>query len=105
MQFLHELSPPIVHRDLKPANLLLTSNYDVKVCDFGLSKIISRCSQSYMTTQSRHTVGTPHYAAPELLKNERFGVKVDVWSFGVVLWELVMRQRPLSHYDDAVQVP
>ena len=52
---------------------------------------------------SRNAVGTPHYAAPECLRNEAFDKTADAWSFGMVLWEILERRRPFSHMD-AVQV-
>lgn len=103
MCFLHEHDPPIIHRDLKPGNLLVTADMSIKVCDFGLSRRLHGAKGHVSALSSRNAVGTPHYAAPECLRNEAFDKTADAWSFGMVLWEILERRRPFSHMD-AVQV-
>lgn len=87
MMYLHGCSPAIIHRDLKSANVLLDENWTAKVCDFGLARV-----KSASATMSR--VGTPQWMAPELLREDRYSEKVDVFSFGVILWELATLQKP-----------
>lgn len=89
INYLHNLNPPIIHRDLKSHNLLLNSDGVVKVCDFGLSRFIESTLAGTMTA-----CGTPSWTAPEVLRNERYSFKVDVYSFGIVVWELFSRQDP-----------
>ncbi|KAM6592448.1 hypothetical protein CsatA_000151 [Cannabis sativa] len=89
MNYLHTCSPVIVHRDLKSPNLLVDKNWVVKVCDFGLSKIKHSTFLS-----SRSTAGTAEWMAPEVLRNEPSDEKCDVYSFGVILWELSTMQQP-----------
>ncbi|CAH2054780.1 unnamed protein product [Thlaspi arvense] len=89
MNYLHSCIPPIVHRDLKSANLLVDRNWTVKVADFGLSRIKH---ETYLTTKSGK--GTPQWMAPEVLRNESADEKSDIYSFGVVLWELVTEKIP-----------
>jgi len=90
MNYLHRSEPIIIHRDLKSHNLLVDENYKVKVSDFGLAKLLSsKENQGSMTA-----CGTPAYTAPEVLRNERYTEKVDVFSFGIVMWELVTREEP-----------
>eukprot|EP00793_Prasinoderma_coloniale_P001083 PRCOL_00006074-RA len=96
MTFLHEHDPPIIHRDLKPANLLVTSDMSVKVCDFGLSRILKA---DRVSAASRGSVGTPHYAAPEVLRGEAYDHTVDAFAFGICLWEIMENQRPFSNMD------
>ncbi|XP_043694921.1 probable serine/threonine-protein kinase SIS8 isoform X2 [Telopea speciosissima] len=89
MNYLHNCTPVIVHRDLKSPNLLVDKNWVVKVCDFGLSRMKHNTFLS-----SRSTAGTAEWMAPEVLRNEPSDEKCDVFSFGVILWELSTLQQP-----------
>ncbi|KFK28870.1 hypothetical protein AALP_AA7G059100 [Arabis alpina] len=84
MNYLHRRNPPIVHRDLKSSNLLVDRNWNVKVGDFGLSTWKNATFLS-----SRSGKGTPQWMAPEVLRSEPSNEKSDVFSFGVILWELM----------------
>lgn len=89
MNYLHNSTPVIVHRDLKSPNLLVDKNWVVKVCDFGLSRM------KYSTfLSSRSTAGTAEWMAPEVLRNELSDEKCDVFSYGVILWELFTMRQP-----------
>ncbi|XWS17642.1 hypothetical protein CRYUN_Cryun33cG0085000 [Craigia yunnanensis] len=89
MNYLHTSHPTIVHRDLKTPNLLVDKNWVVKVCDFGLSRM-----KHHTFLSSKSTAGTPEWMAPEVLRNEPANEKCDVYSFGVILWELVTLHIP-----------
>lgn len=86
----------IIHRDIKPANILLNKVYinkdetviEFKICDFSLS--------TFKDANSCNVVGTPFYMAPEVIKKETYDDKVDVWSFGVVLYEMAALKRPFN---------
>ncbi|KAF9670058.1 hypothetical protein SADUNF_Sadunf13G0029000 [Salix dunnii] len=91
MNCLHSSMPTIVHRDLKSPNLLVDKNWTVKVCDFGLSRLKHNTFLS-----SKSTAGTPEWMAPEVLRNEPSNEKCDVYSFGVILWELATIRLPWS---------
>ncbi|MCD7456362.1 Serine/threonine-protein kinase edr1 [Datura stramonium] len=91
MDCLHTSNPTIVHRDLKSPNLLVDKNWNVKVCDFGLSRLKHNTFLS-----SKSTAGTPEWMAPEVLRNEPSNEKCDVYSFGVILWELATLRLPWS---------
>ncbi|XP_024638131.1 serine/threonine-protein kinase EDR1 isoform X2 [Medicago truncatula] len=79
----------IIHRDVKSANCLVDKHWTVKVCDFGLSRIIT---ESPMRDSS--SAGTPEWMAPELIRNEPFTEKCDIFSLGVIMWELCNLSRP-----------
>eukprot|EP00002_Diphylleia_rotans_P032506 TRINITY_DN6834_c0_g1_i7.p1 TRINITY_DN6834_c0_g1~~TRINITY_DN6834_c0_g1_i7.p1 ORF type:complete len:743 (+),score=123.55 TRINITY_DN6834_c0_g1_i7:182-2410(+) len=89
VKYLHDLHPRIVHRDLKSANLLVGDGYTVKVSDFGVSRI-----QSTQNTMTK--CGTPAWAAPEVLRGDRYDEKVDVYSFGIIMWEMFSRRLPYA---------
>jgi serine/threonine-protein kinase len=94
----------LIHRDIKPENLFLTKRRDgwatVKLLDFGISKIID--SEMISTTLRRHVdtrdlLGTPHYMAPETVRASReAGPRSDLWSMGVVLYELLSGKLPFN---------
>ncbi|XP_062217685.1 serine/threonine-protein kinase EDR1-like [Phragmites australis] len=79
----------IVHRDLKSANCLVNKHWTVKICDFGLSRVMTG---SPMT--DNFSAGTPEWMAPELIRNEPFTEKCDIFSLGVIMWELCTLSRP-----------
>uniref|UniRef100_A0A1J3EMJ9 Serine/threonine-protein kinase EDR1 n=2 Tax=Noccaea caerulescens TaxID=107243 RepID=A0A1J3EMJ9_NOCCA len=79
----------IVHCDLKSANCLLSNDWTVKICDFGLSKTMKGA-----TIEDTVAAGTPEWVAPEVIRNEPFSEKCDIFSFGVVMWELCTLSKP-----------
>ncbi|KQJ85662.1 hypothetical protein BRADI_4g00883v3 [Brachypodium distachyon] len=100
--YLHEgCRQRIAHLDIKPQNILLDDNFNAKVADFGLSKLIDR-DESRVVTRMR---GTPGYMAPEWLSS-KITEKVDVYSFGVVVMEILSGRKNIdySRPDDSVQL-
>lgn len=101
MSFLHSAKPPIIHRDLKSANVLLASldlkEVVAKITDFGLSGAVE--------TVSSLEVANPRWLAPEVMKKEEFTEASDVYSFGIVLWELLTRKIPFDEtsFDSVVE--
>ncbi|KAH7676404.1 Non-specific serine/threonine protein kinase protein, partial [Dioscorea alata] len=89
MNYLHKCNPPVIHRDLKSSNLLVDKNWTVKVGDFGLSRLKH---ETYLMTKSGK--GTPQWMAPEVVRDEPSDEKSDVYSYGVILWELVTEKIP-----------
>uniref|UniRef100_A0A0D9YCY0 non-specific serine/threonine protein kinase n=1 Tax=Oryza glumipatula TaxID=40148 RepID=A0A0D9YCY0_9ORYZ len=86
----HECLEWVVHCDVKPENILLTRDFEVKIADFGLAKLSKRDSTSLNFTHMRGTMG---YMAPEWALNSPINAKVDVYSYGVVLLEIVTGSR------------
>ncbi|GAB4843010.1 hypothetical protein Ancab_012986 [Ancistrocladus abbreviatus] len=98
MNHLHRCRPPIVHRDLKSSNVLVDKKWTVKVADFGLSRIKH---ETYLATTMGK--GTPQWMAPEVFRNEPSDEKSDIYSFGVILWELATQKIPWE-YLNSMQV-
>jgi serine/threonine protein kinase len=95
--FLHSLPMPIIHGDLKPGNCLLTRDFTVRLCDFGLSKTQAQTSGLMVTTRS--VAGTSNYMAPEQFTQaqNKLSYKVDVWAFGCLLIELFHPQHKVPY--------
>lgn len=94
LQYLHELAnPPIIHRDIKSNNILLDEHLNAKVADFGLSKLLGDPEKGHVTTQVKGTMG---YMDPEYYMTQQLTEKSDVYSYGVVMLELVTARQPID---------
>ena len=88
--FLHQNA--IIHRDIKPENILISDNEVLKLCDFGWAKEVS--------VENRSTFcGTIEYMAPEIVDSEKYDFGVDIWSLGILLYELLMGYSPFKAKD------
>ncbi|KAA3485183.1 putative receptor-like protein kinase [Gossypium australe] len=94
LAYLHEaIEPKVVHRDIKSSNILIDDNFDAKISDFGLAKLLGD-GKSYITTR---VMGTFGYVAPEYANSGLLNEKSDVYSFGVVLLEAITGRYPIDY--------
>ncbi|KAK3413730.1 serine/threonine-protein kinase STY8 isoform X1 [Eucalyptus grandis] len=89
MNYLHQNN--IIHRDLKTANLLMDENEVVKVADFGVARV--QAETGVMTAET----GTYRWMAPEVIEHRQYDHKADIFSFGIVLWELLTGELPYAY--------
>jgi hypothetical protein len=97
VNWLHGISG-IIHRDLKPANLLVDSNLTVKLTDFGFAQLRPESEDETLEDGRGGAKGTPLWMAPEIMMGKPFTEKVDVYSFGIILWQILTRQEPFAHH-------
>ncbi|KAK7081239.1 hypothetical protein SK128_014400 [Halocaridina rubra] len=98
MNYLHRHDPQVLHLDLKSMNVLLDSYTRAKIADFGFS--ILRRSRSASPTQQRGSIrGTPAWMAPELLCKGEVSAKCDVYSYAIILWEMLTSSHPFKGLD------
>ncbi|KAL4295190.1 hypothetical protein GQ457_12G021660 [Hibiscus cannabinus] len=94
LAFLHEADKPVIFRDFKSSNILLDTDYNCKLSDFGLAKDGPEGGQTHVTTR---VMGTQGYAAPEYIMTGHLTTMSDVYSFGVVLLELLTGKRSVDN--------
>jgi serine/threonine protein kinase len=92
----------IVHRDIKPENLLVTEDGQIKIADFGIAKAVDRTTVGHSLTAAGMMVGTPSYMAPEQARGERVGPAADLYSLGIVAYELLTGDVPFGRADTPI---
>lgn len=90
MNYLHCFPTPIIHRDLKSLNILIDEAFRAKIADFGWTRLKS----DRMTNR----IGTFQWMAPEVINGEKYSEKADVFSYGIILWEIASREPPYKSF-------
>ena len=81
-----------LHRDLKPLNIFLTKDNHIKLGNFGISKVLKS-----LDDKAKTTIETLLYISPEVLARKEYSYSCDIWSLGIILYELCLLKHPLSH--------
>jgi NIMA (never in mitosis gene a)-related kinase len=81
----------IIHRDLKTQNIFLTKDGIIKLGDFGIARVLNHTREKCKTM-----VGTPYYLSPEIIDSRDYSFKTDIWSLGVILYELCALKPPFN---------
>ncbi|HMJ90856.1 MAG TPA: protein kinase, partial [Candidatus Acidoferrum sp.] len=97
LQYAHEQG--VLHRDIKPENILLDAKGRVKIADFGIAKLVGEDAHAFTLTGTGAALGTPHYMAPEQLeKPNEVDHRADIYSLGVVLYEMLTGELPIGRF-------
>jgi len=100
LAFMHGCERPVIHRDLKPLNLLLTKSNEVKVTDFGISKLLAprqpKDGPGSVDARAKMSggVGTWRYMAPEVVRYEEYDDRADIYSYSLILWFMCTGRQP-----------
>ena len=95
VKYIHDKQ--IIHRDLKPSNIFLTKDNKIKIGDFGLAKTLA------FQNQAKTNVGAPAYLSPEILNDQPYDYKSDIWNLGIILYELTQLKHPFINDDISVE--
>ncbi len=94
----HAHSSDVVHRDIKPSNIHVASDGTIKLMDFGLARVMAADT----LTASGNVLGTPHYSSPEQLKGDAVDGRTDIYSTGVMAYEMLSGRRPFEPDNDSI---
>lgn len=98
----HSFNPPIVHYNIKPSNILVDENFNAKISDFGISRLLRKLDKHVVSNRFQSALG---YVAPELAcQSLRVNEKCDIYGFGILILELVTGRRPVEYGEDNVVI-
>lgn len=101
LDYLHNLMSNdimIIHRDLKPDNIVLTDNNEIKLLDFGLSKEVKKTDNINDVYKMSGNTGSLRYMAPEVILNKQYNWSIDVYSFGIMFWQMYTKLLPFEGF-------
>jgi len=96
MNYMHSRNPPVLHRDLKSGNLLLAEDGKVKITDFGLSRVKTKAGSQAVKEETVFQGGTDRWTAPEVCDGEPYTEAADVFSYGIICFEIAARVLPFQ---------
>jgi len=99
LNFLHGQACQIIHRDLKPMNLLLSRNLELKLTDFGISKVLV-CEDTEPAPEMTGGVGTWRYMAPEVVRYEKYTDRIDIYAFSLIMYFILTGKQPFEEMQD-----
>lgn len=100
IKYLHDNN--IIHCDIKPDNILLTNNKKtIKICDFGFSKCVDL---NLTQNETNNICGSPYYMAPEIFIDKKYDYNIDIWSLGVIFYEMIYGELPFLRCKDVTQL-
>jgi serine/threonine protein kinase len=100
----HAAKRGVVHRDLKPENLMVTADGTIKIADFGIAKALNQATVGRLLTATGTTVGTPTYMAPEQAMGRDVGPWTDLYSVGVIAYEMLVGRVPFHDVDTPMAI-
>nr|XP_060631555.1 receptor-interacting serine/threonine-protein kinase 2 [Anolis sagrei ordinatus] len=104
VNYLHNMTPPLLHHDLKTQNILLDSDFHVKIADFGLSQWRKVSMSLSRSEKSMPEGGTIIYMPPEDYHCRRASVKHDIYSYAIIMWEVMSRKQPFEDVINPLQI-
>jgi serine/threonine protein kinase len=101
MEYAHRKN--VIHRDIKPSNIMVKEDLSIKILDFGIAKLMEE-AQNHHLTQTKGAVGTVYYMSPEQVKREQIDLRTDIYSLGVLFYQMLSGNNPYENLSSEYQI-